>query len=111
MTSAEWGQTVKRRLLAGWVLRSSESLDDAGYFSWLRPFTLDAINEALDGLAGTDWMPKANEIVRRIQTPSAGRREAEWAEQARAFEARHRKAGTWIEPSVDAAGPVVRTAA
>jgi hypothetical protein len=99
MTKLEWDSVVKRRLLAGWVLRTGETIDDAGYFSWLRPFTLEAINEALDGLAGTDWMPKANEIVRRMTLPSVqSRRDDELAKLAAAYEARHRAAGTWLEP-------------
>lgn len=107
MTRGEWDSVVKRRLLAGWVLRSNDSIDDAAYFSWLKPYSLEAVSKALDSLAGTDWMPKANEIVGWIDAPGR-QRMAELEEYAARWESRMRKAGRWLDPLVDPRTPVER---
>lgn len=62
MTSAEWPR-IKRLLKAGWVERDSDRIDEAAMAKLLKPFSLGEIETAIQQLLGSDWMPKASEIV------------------------------------------------
>jgi DNA-binding NarL/FixJ family response regulator len=88
MTKQEW-PTIKRLLLAGWVLRSGETVDDGAYVSLLSSFPADRIANSVRSLtASTTFMPKAAEIVASLdQEPEPGLTPSQ-AKQLRDFEAR-----------------------
>jgi hypothetical protein len=110
MTDSDWPAIA--RLLAGWPCRADDQPDRGAYLSLLKHFEAVSVGEALRGMVGRNqYRPTASEIAGWIMRDEReDRRDRGVARLYGVFEARHRAAGSWLEPLVDPFAPVERGA-